>query len=55
MKECSLDKIINGQLVLIVSEFFSAISSRCIIEAVEAVEAVEEDQSSSQKVSRTCE
>ena len=46
MKECSLDKIINGQLVLIVSEFFSAISSRCIIEAVEA---------SSQKVSRTCE
>ena len=52
MKECSLDKIINGQLVLIVSEFFSAISSRCIIEAVEAVEAVE---ASSQKVSRTCE
>ena len=44
MKECSLDKIINGQLVLIVSEFFSAISSRCIIEAVEAVEAVEKDQ-----------
>ena len=52
MIECSLDKIINGQLVLIVSEFFSAISSRCIIEAVEAVEAVE---ASSQKVSRTCE
>lgn len=49
LNETVLDEIINDRLVLIVSELFSAISSRGIIKTVK------EDQPSSQKVSRTCE